>query len=59
MPSLATVEKATAICSGVTAMPWPMGMLAMDVPDQRSAGGMMPAASPGNWIPVRLPKPKA
>src|SRR5665648_1148024 len=58
-PLLATVEKAAAIWMGVTLMPCPIGMLAIEVPDQLLAGGTKPATSPGKSTPVGLAKPKA
>ena len=56
-PSLATAANAAVICSGVTAMPWPIGTLAIVVPDHLAAAGTIPGASPGKAIPVGLPKP--
>ena len=57
-PSLATVPYAAAICTGVIAIPCPIGSVPIVEPDQRSSGGTIPRVSPGKSIPVLRPKPK-
>ena len=57
-PPLAIAEYATAICIGVTAMPWPIGRLPIEAPEYLASGSTMPLSSPGRSVPVGLPKPK-
>src|SRR5919206_2714801 len=57
-PRLATAAYAAAICTGVTAMPWPIGTLPIVEPDHLSGGSTIPGLSPGKSIPVTRPKPK-
>ena len=57
-PPLAIAEYMAAICIGVTAMPWPIGMLPIDESYHLSGGSRMPGASPGRWTPVVRPNPK-
>ena len=57
MPPLAIAAYALAICSGVTANPWPMGRLPIEEPEYPASDGMMPAPSPGTSTPVARPKP--
>ena len=56
-PPLAMTLYACSICSAVTAMPWPMGIVAIDVPDQFCSGSMIPADSFGKPSEVLLPNP--
>ncbi len=58
-PPLATVLYAPSICSAVTATPWPMGTVAMDVPDHSSGSSMIPPDSPGNRRLVGSASPKS
>ena len=46
-----------AICSGVTAIPWPIGTVPMLVPYHCSSGRRIPSDSPGNPTPVPEPYP--
>ena len=57
-PPFAIAEYMAAICIGVTAMPWPIGMLPIDESYHLSGGSRMPGASPGRSTPVVWPKPK-
>ena len=57
-PSLATVPYAAAICTGVMAIPCPIGSVPIVEPDQRSSGGTIPLVSPGKSMPVLWPNPK-
>ncbi len=52
------VAYALTICSGVTAMPCPIGTVPIVEPDHWSSGSTMPGLSPGKSTPVGLPKPK-
>src|SRR5207245_8903109 len=56
-PPLAMVAYTDAICSGVTASPWPKAIVARLTPDHDSTGGRMPADSPGYPRPVVRPNP--
>ena len=56
-PPSAIVAYTEAICSGVTASPWPNAIVARLTPDHVSTGGRMPPDSPGNPRPVVRPKP--
>ena len=58
MPPFATAPYAAAICTGVTAMPWPIGTLPIVEPDHFAGGRTMPGLSPGKSTPVTRPKPK-
>src|SRR5690348_4832281 len=44
--------------SGVTLMPWPIGIVPIDEPDHLSSGGTMPGLSPGKCGAGLRPKPK-
>jgi hypothetical protein len=55
---LAITEYDRAICTGVTAMPWPIGTVPIVEPDHSSSGSANPADSPGKSIPVGFPNPK-
>ena len=57
MPPLATAPYTAAICSGVTATPWPNDTVAMLVPDHFRTGGRIGPTSPGNPIPVFCDSP--
>jgi len=54
---LASAEYAVAICIGVTARPWPIGMFPIDEPEYCSGRSTMPLASPGTSTFVPVPKP--
>ena len=58
MPPFAITEYARAICTGVTAMPCPMGTVPIVEPDHLSSGSANPADSPGKSMPVFAPNPK-
>ncbi len=58
MPRFAIAAYAAAICTGVTAMPWPIGTLPIVDPDHLSGGRTIPGLSPGKSMPVVRPKPK-
>ena len=46
-PRFATAAYAAAICTGVTAIPWPMGTFPIVAPVHWDGGRTMPAVSPG------------
>ena len=56
-PPLAIVAYTSAICRGVTAIPWPIGMVPMLVPDHCDTGGRIPRDSPGKSRPVGSSSP--
>ena len=58
MPPFAITEYARAICTGVTAMPCPIGTVPIVEPDHWSSGSANPADSPGKSMPVFAPNPK-
>src|SRR5881394_2061832 len=57
-PRFAIAAYAAAICTGVTAMPCPIGTLPIVEPDHLSGGSTIPGLSPGKSMPVTRPKPK-
>ncbi len=57
-PPLAMPEYMAAICSGVTEMPWPIGMLPIEEEYHLSGGRTAAAASAGRPMCVGLPKPQ-
>src|SRR4051812_50115333 len=56
-PPLAMPEYMAAICSGVTEMPWPIGMLPIEEEYHLSGGMTAGAASAGRPMCVGRPKP--
>ena len=57
-PRFAIVAYAAAICTGVTATPWPIGTFPIVEPDHSSGCRTKPGLSPGKAMPVVEPKPK-
>ena len=56
-PPFAIAPNAAAICTGVTAMPWPKLCVARSMRAHDSTARRMPGDSPGSSMPVRWPKP--
>ena len=59
MPPFATAAYAAAICTGVTAMPWPIGTLPIVEPDQRLDRQHDAGRLAGKSIPVGFAEPEA
>src|SRR3954469_4801470 len=57
VPWFAMAAYTEIICSGVTATPWPTGMVPMLAAVQSPTEGRMPSTSPGNPTPVGWPSP--
>src|SRR3954467_11281720 len=55
-PRFATVAYAAAICTGVTATPWPIGTLPIVEPDHSSGRSTKPWPSAGDGLPVSPPR---
>ena len=58
-PSLAMADMAVTSCSGVTAMLWPMAIVATSESRMSSGLKSRPPSSPGSSMPVGVPKPKS